>query len=255
MRCIRQGTSKDKEIINRLRINEFRRSKDFDLLLADQLKWSRLDEEQTVLVVWDNHKRPISTMRAVVVYDTLGAQDILQCTVADQVRYPAIVFNAAATRIENRGEGLNQVIRYHFLGAAIRQGIESILSPIYRGAPRIDFMKALGYQFVTPDQCWQTKLLPKSERILGILPHTKMQHALNYLDTHRGEAIDRYPWAGEILRLPVEAPVKVTVVEKREKMPLPDHAPPPLQDSGRPEGVDHKGSPGKKTTKGSHEAS
>ena len=216
MQCTRQATFKEKEKISRLRIKEFSRAKDFDLLLADKLKWSRLDDEQTVLAVWRN-KEPISTMRAVVVNDSIDAQNTLQCTVSDQVQYPAMVFNAAATRKENRGEGLNQVIRYHFLDAAIRQGIEALLSPIYQGAPRMDFMKSLGYLFSKPGKCWQTKLLPKSERILGILPHLAMQYALDYLLRHRGEAIALYPWEGKSLKLPARKTINVTIVESSKK--------------------------------------
>lgn len=219
MQCTRQATSKDGKAISRLRINEFRRSKDFDLLLADKLKWNQLDDHQTVLAVWNHNNEPISTMRAVVVYDSIDAQDRLKCSVPDSLAFPAIVFNAAATQKENRGAGLNQVIRYHYLQAAIRDGIETILSPIYLGAPRINFMKSLGYHFVSPEKNWQTKLLPKNERILGFLPRYEMRHAINYLKAHRGEAIDAYPWRGELLRLPVEEIIKVTVLERREKVP------------------------------------
>ena len=210
MRCTRQANTKDNYIISRLRIKEFGRSKDFDLLLADKLKWNRLDEEQTVVAVWCN-KVPLSTMRAVVVNDSISAQNTLQCSVSDHITYPAIVFNAAATRKENRGEGLNQVIRYHFLAAAIHQGIEALLSPIYFGAPRMDFMTALGYHFIKPNKCWQTKLLPKSERILGILPRAKMRYALKYLFHHRGEAIHHYPWKGTSLKLPIKINSKATM--------------------------------------------
>lgn len=216
MQCTRQATSEDKEVISRLRISEFSRSKDFDLLIADKLKWSRLDDEQAVVAVW-HHKTPISTMRAVVVDDLSEAQNALQCSVSVEVKYPAIVFNAAATRKENRGEGLNQVIRYFVLTAAVRQGIQTLLSPIYLGAPRMDFMKALGYQFGKPSICWQTKLLPKSDRILGILPRSKMHYALNYLFTHRGGAIHRYPWQGDSLALPIKKNSEVKVVKKRKK--------------------------------------
>lgn len=258
MQCTRQATSKDSSVISRLRINEFKRSKNFDLLLTDKLRWSHIDDEQTVLAVWGNTNKPISTMRAVVVYDVIDAQECLQCLVPNQLRYPAMVFNAAATRKEHRGQGLNQVIRYHYLQAAIRDGIEVILSPIYVGAPRIDFMKALGYEFVTPEKNWQTKLLPKSERILGILPSYEMRHAIDYLKTRRREVINAYPWKGESLRLPVKKPIKVTVLERKNAHPAerihvqsPDiNKPVPVQniDSQGKESTDNNGVPEKKQT-------
>jgi hypothetical protein len=205
MKCIRRATSQDSGIINRLRIREFRRSTEFDLLLADQLKWNSCDDRHIVLAAWADRQRAVSTMRAVVVSDPREALQSVQCSLPDRLSFPAIVFNSAATHMDYRGQGLNQAIRYHFLHAAMRCGIEAILSPIYRGAPRIDFMKALGYRFTTPEKSWQTKLAPKKERILGILPRKRMGHAIEYLRTHRNHVLQLYPWKGPLFTFP---PVK-----------------------------------------------
>lgn len=202
MRCIRRATYGDREIINRLRITEFSRSGEFDLLLADQLRWNQCDDIHIVLAAWANRRKAISTMRAVVVNNGSDARACLQCSLPTQLSFPAIVFNSAATHAAYRRLGLNQAIRYHFLLAAVRCGIEAILSPIYRGAPRIAFMKCLGYHFTTPHQSWQTKLLPKTKRILGILPRSNMARAIDYLRTNRSEVLQRYPWTGSLFDFP-----------------------------------------------------
>jgi hypothetical protein len=218
MKCIRRATSQDSDIINRLRIDEFRRSTEFDLLLADQLKWNRCDDIHIVLAAWADRRRAVSTMRAVVVSDVPEALDSVQCSLPDQLPFPAIVFNSAATHMGYRRQGLNQALRYYFLRAAIRCGIEAILSPIYQGAPRIDFMKALGYRFMTPEKSWQTKLAPKKERILGILPRNRMGRAIDYLRTHRNEVLQAYPWQGPLFELPREQNVETPIEGHR---PLP----------------------------------
>jgi GNAT superfamily N-acetyltransferase len=215
MKCIRHAISKDSDIINRLRINEFRRSTEFDLLVEDQLKWNRCDDRHIVLAAWADRRTAVSTMRAVVVNDVSEALESVQCSLPDQLAFPAIVFNSAATHLDYRGQGLNQAIRYHFLRAAIRCGIKAILSPIYRGAPRIDFMKALGYRFNTPEKSWQTKLAPKKERILGILPLSRMGQAIDYLRTHRNEVLQAYPWKGPLFEYPLEKTVKARIVRRR----------------------------------------
>jgi hypothetical protein len=212
MKCIRCATSQDKNIINRLRINEFRRSTEFDLLLADQLKWSRCDDSHIVLAAWADRQTAVSTMRAVIVFNSPQAHESVQCSLPDQLAFPSIVFNAAATHIGYRNQGLNQALRYYFLRAAIHCGIEAILSPIYRGAPRIAFMEALGYRFMTPETSWQTKLAPKKERILGILQRTQMERAIDYLRTHRHEVLQTYPWKGP----PFEFPLAQAVVSQIE---------------------------------------
>ncbi len=219
MTCIRRATSQDSDIINRLRINEFRRSTEFDLLLADQLKWNRCDDGNIVLAAWTDRRTAVSTMRAVVVSTIPEALTSVQCSLPDQLAFPAIVFNSAATHLDYRGQGLNQAIRYYFLRAAIRCGIEAVLSPIYRGAPRIDFMKALGYRFMTPEKSWQTKLAPKKERILGILPRNRMGRAIDYLRTHRNEVLHVYPWEGPLFEFPLEKTVETRTERRRPVLP------------------------------------
>ena len=219
MKCIRRVSSQDSDIINHLRINEFRRSSEFDLLQADQLKWNRCDDSHIVLAAWVDRWTAVSTMRAVVVNDSPGALESVQCSLPDQLAFPAIVFNSAATHMDYRGQGLNQAIRYYFLHAAKRCGIEAILSPIYRGAPRIDFMKALGYRFMTPEKSWQTKLAPKKERILGVLPRTRMGRAIDYLRTHRNEVLQAYPWQGPLFEFPMEQGVGTRIEGHRPPLP------------------------------------
>jgi hypothetical protein len=218
MKCIRRATLQDSDIINRLRINEFRRSTEFDLLLADQLKWNSCDDTHIVLAAWVDRRTAVSTMRAVVVGDIPEARESVQCSLPGQLAFPSIVFNSAATHMDYRRQGLNQAIRYYFLRAAIRCGIEAILSPIYRGAPRIDFMKALGYRFMTPEKSWQTKLAPKKERILGVLPRNRMGRAIDYLRTHRNEVLQAYPWRGPLFEFPLE-PGVATPIEGHRLLP------------------------------------
>jgi GNAT superfamily N-acetyltransferase len=213
MKCIRRSTTQDSDIINLLRINEFRRSTEFNLLLADQLKWSRCDESHIVLAAWADRHRAVSTMRAVVVNNAKEALDCVQCSLPDRLEFPAIVFNSAATHAEYRRQGLNQALRYYFLRIAIRCRIKAILSPIYRGAPRIDFMKALGYRFLTPEKSWQTKLAPKKERILGILPLKRMGRAIDYLRTQRSEVLQSYPWVGPPFEFPLEKAAGMPIEE------------------------------------------
>jgi hypothetical protein len=161
-----------------------------------------------VLAAWADRHTAVSTMRAVVVNNALEALDCVQCSLPDPLEFPAIVFNSAATHTAYRRQGLNQALRYYFLRTAVRCRIKAILSPIYRGAPRIDFMKALGYRFFTPEKSWQTKLAPKKERILGILPLKRMGRAIDYLRTQRSEVLQSYPWVGPPFEFPLEEAVE-----------------------------------------------
>ncbi|MGD8846204.1 MAG: hypothetical protein PVI54_11865 [Desulfobacteraceae bacterium] len=199
MKLIRQAHRQDRDRINALRIEEFQRSAQFTLVKPEALKWNHCDDTSVVLAAWDG-PCAVATMRAVVISDLEQAESCVQCIVPAYTGFPALVFNSAATHWDYRGIGLNQLLRYHFLKIAMDYTIQSLLSPMYEGAPRIRFMKALGYQFTTPPLSWQKKLNPKATRILGILSRAMMPQAVKIIETQRHEIINAYPWKGRPVR-------------------------------------------------------
>ncbi len=162
-----------------------------------KLMWNQCDNDNVVLAAWDAPGFAVSTMRAVLIHNRAEAAGAIECTPPPQVSYPAIIFNSAATRKSRRGLGLNQALRYHFLLSAMRCHIQTIISPIYEGAPRIAFMEALGYEFLVPQENWQTKLAPKRQRIVGLLSRAKMARAILHLMVHRAGVIRTYPYKGD----------------------------------------------------------
>lgn len=206
MKCIKLASHCDRTKINSLRLSEFQRSNEFALLKPEKLLWNHWDEEHIVLVAWAAD-RAVATMRAVVVRNFSEAEFCLECQVPSESAFPAMIFNAAATAWDYRKNGLNQALRYHLLKMAKRADIQTIFSPIYIGAPRITFMRALGYVFVTPEASWQDKLMPKSQRILGILNHSEFIRAIALLIQQRSDIIQSFPYQGEYAKFdPVSIP-------------------------------------------------
>ena len=183
--------------INRLRITEFNRSDDFLLITPEKLLWNMNDERNVVLAAWNGDGHAVATMRAVTVKNIHEAQKCLECIVPEEIDYPAVVFNSAATHKHYRRLGLNQAIRYYFLKAALRADIQTFISPVYQGASRTRFMEQLGYRFIEPSKTWQTKLQPHSPRLLAILERGKIRHTLTIIEEKRGEILRQYPWRGE----------------------------------------------------------
>lgn len=195
MKFTRQAFRQDRKPIEELRIKEFRRSAQFTLLKPEKLLWNQCDDSSVVLAAWDE-AHAVSTMRAVVVNNPKEAQNCVQCIVPEDTAFPAMVFNNAATHSEYRGIGLNQLLRFYFLQTALDNNIQSLLSPMYDGAPRIRFMVELGYEFTVPTHSWQDKLNARATRILGVLARKQMPRALHHIQTQRQEAIEAYPWLG-----------------------------------------------------------
>ncbi len=200
MKHIRQAGRQDHDQIDALRVREFQRSAQFILMQPDKLLWNDCDDAATVLAAWDG-PCAVATMRAVVVDTAAEAERCVQCSVPEDTDFPAMVFSNAATHWDYRGIGLNQLMRYYFLKTALDNQIQSLLSPMYEGAPRIRFMQDLGYAFTVPRLSWQNKLNPKATRILGILAYARMPQAMGFIKAHRPEIIKAYPWKGKRIQL------------------------------------------------------
>ena len=198
--CTDDGNS-----IAQLRIEEFNRSSDFKLLKPQLLEWGKMDEQHEVVVVWDKGHGPAATMRFVRVDDEYQASQVIEADLPPGIAFPAVVFNAAATRKSHRGRGINQLLRYHGILAALEQGIQSLLSPVYQSAPRYEFLQELGYVCHEMTHTWQTKLAPRSPRMLCVLDRADFLPALARLESSSRDLINQVPWTGPPLTL--EAPV------------------------------------------------
>ena len=195
MKVIRQATPSDQTAIGMLRIQEFKRANEFSLAKPECLLWDQCDEENVVLTALDG-PHAVSTMRAVLVRNSAQAQQCLQCTVSGEILYPAVVLNSGATHLDYRGIGLNSALRYYVLEAAARDGIKTIVGPIYQGAPRTGFMQRLGYEFLVPEKSWQDKLNPKKVRMLAILKYSFLHQAIAQIKTSRADTLMTFPWEG-----------------------------------------------------------
>ena len=199
MKHIRKAVPQDADDITELRVREFSRSADFKLLKPEKLQWGPVDEAQTVIGVWNDRGRAIATMRMVRVDDADQASDVLESGLPATLRYPGLVFNSAATLADYRRQGFNQLLRYYCIRYARSMGIKSLLSPVYQSAPRIGFMKQLGYVCHDLYDSWQTKLKPNSPRILCVLDSAEFDTALPLIESTVPELIRDYPWQGEAL--------------------------------------------------------
>ncbi|MFC1628131.1 hypothetical protein ACFL3H_03325 [Gemmatimonadota bacterium] len=148
-------------------------------------------------MAWNDDRHAVSTMRAETVTNIQEAQNNLECNVPEEIDYPIVIFNRAATHEQYRQLGLNQAIRYYFLKAALRADIQTTVSPVYLGASRTRFMDQLGYRFMDPGKTWQIKLQIHKPRLLALLERNRMEHALSIIEEEREKILRQYPWQGE----------------------------------------------------------
>ncbi len=137
MKQIRRAGTEDAESITDLRVTEYKRSRDFTLLRPETLFWNETDDTETVLSIWDKNDRAIATMRMVCVTNLRQAEIMMKSEVPGRVEFPALIFNAAATRKEWRRKGFNQLLRYYGIQIAKVRGIQSLLSPVFQKSPAL----------------------------------------------------------------------------------------------------------------------
>jgi hypothetical protein len=201
MKQIRIASTRDKEEITALRIQEFSRSKNFTLLKPKLLHWNKTDEHHTVLGIWNEHREIIATLRLIRVMDLQEAITRLEADIPVEIGFPCLIFNSAATRQDHHRQGFNQLLRCYSIQAALAHDIKHLISPVYLNAPRLAMMKNLGYTFHEPPRTWQTKLAPYSQRVLAIMEQRFFNSALNLLQTSIPGLINDYPWTGNAIAL------------------------------------------------------
>ncbi len=194
MKQIRTAGIEDAKSITDLRVSEYKRSKDFTLLKPEKLFWNETDDNETVLGIWDENDQVIATMRMVRVTDLRHAETIMKSEVPGRVEFPALIFNAAATRKEWRRKGFNQLLRYYCIQIAKVKGMQSLLSPVFKKSPRINFMKELGYVCQDRHTSWQSTLVPGSPLILCVLGADQFDHAIAAIKEAIPKLIEEYPW-------------------------------------------------------------
>jgi hypothetical protein len=201
MKQIRIAAARDKKEITALRLQEFARSRNFKLLRPELLHWNDVDDEHTVLGVWNDHQEVIATLRLIRVSNMEEAVTRLEADIPVEIGFPCLIFNSAATRQDHHRQGFNQLLRYYSIQAAQARHIRHLISPVYLNAPRLTLMKRLGYTFHEPPRTWQTKLAPYTPRVLAVLAQNRFDSACDILKDSIPHLIAAYPWIGGAINL------------------------------------------------------
>jgi hypothetical protein len=201
MKQIRIAAARDKKEITALRLQEFARSRNFELLKPELLHWNDVDDKNTVIGVWNDHQEVIATLRLIRVSNMEEAVTQVEADIPVEIRFPCLIFNSAATRQDHHRQGFNQLLRYYSIQAAQAHHIRHLISPVYLNAPRLTLMKRLGYTFHEPPRTWQTKLAPYTPRVLAVLAQTRFDTACDILKKSISHLIAAYPWTGRAINL------------------------------------------------------
>ena len=188
--------------VEALRETAYRRASEFNVIDKRAYIWTQADNRGHVLAVWDGAGQALATMRGIVAVNRSDAETQLECTVAlEPNSFPTLILEKAATASQCAKQGLNSLLRFHFIESAYRCNLLSLVGAVFEGAPRLGVLAEIGYDFVPADRMWDPNFAKYSAVQVVALRRVRMQSASALLKGRFASSLERYPWRGETAQL------------------------------------------------------
>lgn len=174
--------STDRAAVESVRRAAYRQAREFDWNDEAMLAWSSDDEAATVLALWDDQGALLSTVRATVFASVGQAEAFLEYSLSGiDITTPGLVLSRAATAPSAARQGLNALLRHAYLSALAATPIGSVIAIVYEGGPRLESLRAAGYDFFEPRAGWDSEALARTRALLAWLPRQRLERALDVM--------------------------------------------------------------------------
>lgn len=156
---------RDQTALNRQREELLAKSPHFSVS-AEAVHWSPRDSSEITLGV-KKRGQILASMRLDIVRNTKDTLERIDFDeFAKTLPYPSGLLCKATTHPSAQNKGLNSLLRFHAIKIGINLGLKTMTGTVVKGAPRTEFMKQLGYEFIDHKQGW---------RKLGYVSHVPVQ--------------------------------------------------------------------------------
>jgi hypothetical protein len=197
------GTA-DAPAISALLLAQYQAAREFRLLRPDRLQWDGLQGAGGVAAGWDGNGKLVATLRARIVGSAAAAEAALDVSVeVPQSCFPAVILSRAATAPGLSRTGINSLLRWFLLRAALAQGARGALGLVYETAPRLTLMSAIGYCFASPSRVWDPEVEPRNPPLLAWLSDDDLPPAVAALQARVHDAVAAWPWRGPAPVIPL----------------------------------------------------
>jgi GNAT superfamily N-acetyltransferase len=194
----------DAPALSALLLTQYSAAREFRLLRPDVLAWDGAQGAGGVAAGWDATGRLVATMRARLVGSATVAEAALGVSVdLPATCFPSVILSRAATAPGLSRTGINSVLRWHLLRAALAQGARGALGLVYEAAPRLTLMTEIGYRFQAPARVWDPEVAPLNPPLLAFLSEDGLPGAVAALRDRVNDAIAAWPWQGEAPVIPI----------------------------------------------------
>lgn len=191
--------------VEALRKEAYERSREFKVARKEAWAWTEADDKGYVLAAWDREGRPLATMRGIYSSNRKEAQDQLECllTPLSHTAFPTLVLEKAATDSRLAQRGLNSVLRYVFLEAALQHKLGSMIGAVFQDAPRNKTLEKIGYRFWPVERMWDPNFNEYHPVQLVALSRIDMPMASLMLRKEFGSILERFPYRDSLIQLPI----------------------------------------------------
>jgi hypothetical protein len=201
------ATAADAAAVTALRQEEYTTSREFTLVSPSSLAWGPDDESGVVLVVVQTDGAVVSTMRGRLfgskeVFERSSGLDLSSV----DLPAPTLFLDRASTHAAVRKQGLNSVLRYHFLRAAAGWNYPSVSGWLFSGVARTRTMTQIGYHFTavsaTQPRGYRHMESPGRDYVVAVLSHPHLLPACRRLQELLGDGLEQWQWIGGEMRQP-----------------------------------------------------
>lgn len=143
---IRIATPDDIPALENLRVTAYQSATGSKTPDLSFLHWDEFDEQSINLVIEDETKQIISSMRGNVIETKKRLEALFDITVNASFPFPVFTMGRAATFLEHRNLGYNALLRLLFLRACLNPNIQGIASTIQADASRVAMLRKMDYK-------------------------------------------------------------------------------------------------------------
>ena len=116
------------------------------------LNWGTQDEQSIVLILENEQKQIVSTMRGNLINTLTELEAFFDITLNASFSFPVFTMGRAATFLEYRGLGYSAAMRILFLKACLsNHTVQGIASTIQADASRVLLLQQMGYHIEKAD--------------------------------------------------------------------------------------------------------
>lgn len=194
-RHVRELTEEDAPLVNHLRQEGYASAEGFSVP-AWALEWNRIDNLSIVLGAFEDGDLVASMRGEIIASEGVLVQKI-ECpwVFPPKLEFPVLLLSRASTRASHRKQGLNGVLRAHFITLARHWRMRFLIGTLVGASSRKSDMQKLGYEFFDHPTGWNDDAFRSQSQVQVAVLDLDAKAELIAKEQNPRASSD-FPWSG-----------------------------------------------------------